>query len=543
MFWTPDREPPSFEACGLAAASARPRQTLFLVRAPAGGALGVGFGGRLRTSGAWICEGVLPGIAPESLGAASFLDTHRVASPYIAGAMAHGIASVELVSAMAEARMLAFFGTGGLPLQRIESAIEALSQTLDPRGLSWGANLIHAPDNPALEQATIDLYLEHGVRRVSASAYMRLTPSLVEFACRGLSLGEGGRIERRHHVFAKLSRPRIAKHFLSPAPQAILRKLVEEGRLSGREAELAARVPVAEDVTVEADSGGHTDNRPLTAVLPAVLALRDELCARHGYERPVRVGAAGGLGTPGAVAAAFAMGADYVLTGSVNQGSVESGLSPEGKEMLAAMDVADVIMAPSPDMFEQGIQVQVLKRGTLFAARARRLYELYRTYDSLEDLPAAEVERLEKEIFRQPLEEVWRQTREYLSWRNPRELERAEREPKHKMARVFRWYVGKTSHWAVSGESARKSDYQIWSGPAMGAFNAWTRGTFLADPARRSVVEIARQLLEGAAVVSRAQQLRSLGLPVPPSAFDYRPAASGSAGVEPSPAVAETGAG
>jgi hypothetical protein len=29
--------------------------------------------------------------------------------------------------------------------------------------------------------------------------------------------------------------------------------------------------------------------------------------------------------------------------------------------------------------------------------------------------------------------------------------------------------------------------------------------------------------MEGAAVVTRAQQLRSYGLPVPNSAFDYRP--------------------
>jgi hypothetical protein len=48
-------------------------------------------------------------------------------------------------------------------------------------------------------------------------------------------------------------------------------------------------------------------------------------------------------------------------------------------------------------------------------------------------------------------------------------------------------------------------------------------GTFLADPANRSVVQIGRNLLEGAAVVTRAQQLRSYGVPVPAAAFDFRP--------------------
>jgi hypothetical protein len=37
------------------------------------------------------------------------------------------------------------------------------------------------------------------------------------------------------------------------------------------------------------------------------------------------------------------------------------------------------------------------------------------------------------------------------------------------------------------------------------------------------VVQIALNLLEGAAVVTRAQQLRSYGVPMPPSAFDFRP--------------------
>jgi hypothetical protein len=57
----------------------------------------------------------------------------------------------------------------------------------------------------------------------------------------------------------------------------------------------------------------------------------------------------------------------------------------------------------------------------------------------------------------------------------------------------------------------------------MGAFNRWTAGTFLAEPGNRQAAQVARNLLEGAAVVTRAQQLRTYGVPVPPAAFDYRP--------------------
>jgi NAD(P)H-dependent flavin oxidoreductase YrpB (nitropropane dioxygenase family) len=48
------------------------------------------------------------------------------------------------------------------------------------------------------------------------------------------------------------------------------------------------------------------------------------------------------------------------------------------REMLAQAEQADVIMAPAADMFEMGVKLQVLKRGTMFAMRAAKLYELYR---------------------------------------------------------------------------------------------------------------------------------------------------------------------
>jgi hypothetical protein len=91
------------------------------------------------------------------------------------------------------------------------------------------------------------------------------------------------------------------------------------------------------------------------------------------------------------------------------------------------------------------------------------------------------------------------------------------------MALVFRWYLGNGSRWARQGTADRQTDYQIWCGPAMGAFNAWARGSFLERPEARTVVQIARNLLEGAAQINRLQQLRSHGVPVPAAAFEYRP--------------------
>jgi PfaD family protein len=459
---------------------------------------------------------------PEWLGDRTFARDHGVRFPLVAGSMANGIASAELVVALARAGILASFGAAGLAPAAIEKGLDAIDAGLRGGPAAYASNLIHSPSEPQLEEATADLYIRRGVRHVETSAYMGLTPAVVRLACTGLHLGNDG-IVRRHSLLAKVSRPEVARHFLSPPPGAMLDALVAGERLTANEAQLAARLPLAGDVTVEADSGGHTDNRPLGAIFPVIARLRDALSAEHGYRSPPRVGAAGGFGTPEALAAAFGLGAAYVLTGSVNQAAVEAGLSPLAKAMLARADVADVAMAAAADMFELGVKLQVLKRGTLFAARSLKLWELYRDRPSLDAIPAAERVQLEQKVLGTSLEEIERQTRSFWAARDPAQLERAARDPKHHMALVFRWYLGKSSRWAIEGVPERQADFQIWCGPAMGAFNDWVRGSFLEPPESRSAVQISLNLLEGAAVLTRAQQLRAHGVSVPAAAFDFRP--------------------
>jgi trans-AT polyketide synthase/acyltransferase/oxidoreductase domain-containing protein len=517
-------EAAAFEAGAITSAVARFRETTHLVREPGTGRVGVAFGSPVAgdcDAGELAWLGTLPPLYPEWLGDRTFAETHGTRFPYVAGAMANGIATTTLVIAMARAGMIGFFGAAGLHPSRIEAAIAEVQGAVG--GLPYGFNLIHSPQEPALEAAVVDLYLRHAVPRVSAAAYMGLTAPLVRYACAGLHRLPDGGIGRRTHVFAKISRAEVARRFLSPAPPEILQALLARGELTREQVDLAAHVPLAEDITMESDSGGHTDNRPLGSLLPTIQAVRDELVRTHGYRRPVRVGAAGGMGTPGAVAGAFAMGAAYVLLGSVNQSSVEAGVSPRAKEMLAKADVADVAMAPAADMFEMGVEVQVLKRGTLFAARGHKLRELYHRCASLDAIPADERNKLEREVFQGSLDDVWEETRAFFAERDPKQLERASSDPRHKMALLFRWYLGKSSRWAIAGDPARVLDYQLWCGPAMGAFNQWVRGSFLEAPAQRSVAQIGLNLLEGAAVVTRAAQLRTYGVAVPDTAFDFRP--------------------
>ena len=445
-------------------------------------------------------------IHPAHLGDAGFCRDHGLRYAYVAGAMANGIASVPLVEAMGRAGMLGFFGAAGLSLERVEAALDQLHASIG--GAPYGFNLIHSPNEAALEAAVASLYLRRGIRLVEASAYLGLTLPLVRYRVSGIARDAEGRVVTPNRVIAKVSRVEVATQFFSPPPADMLAELVRLGEITVEQAHWAATIPVAQDLTAEADSGGHTDNRPLVTLLPSMLALRDRLQARYGYAQALRVGAAGGLSTPAALAGAFAMGAAYVLTGSVNQACVESGSSDAVRAMLAQAGQADVAMAPAADMFEMGVKVQVLKRGTMFPMRAAKLYELYRAHAGLEQLPPADRAVVEKQLLRATLEDAWASTRAFFMQRDPAQVERAERDPKHKMALVFRSYLGLSSRWANAGEATRAMDYQVWCGPAMGAFNEWTRGSYLEAPQQRTVVVVAQNLLVGAARQLQRQLVR-----------------------------------
>jgi trans-AT polyketide synthase/acyltransferase/oxidoreductase domain-containing protein len=495
---------------------ARVGQPLYIVKA-ADGQLAVSHqGAMLWGNSESVSSDGLPLIAfapplhPRDLGTASFKQDLRLRYAYLVGAMANGITSVEMVAAAGRAGMLGFFGAGGLSLDQINAAIDQLyAMQID---FPFGFNLIHSPNNPRLEMETVALYLQKQIRLVSASAYLGLTLPLVYYRVKGIHQNDDGRIICPNHVVAKVSRMEVAAKFLAPPPQNLLRQLVQQGKITDTEARLSQYIPMAQDISAEADSGGHTDNRPALTLLPNILTVRDQAQQQYGFAMPLRVGLGGGISTPESVCAAFAMGAAYVLTGSINQAALEADTSQEVKEMLGQAQQADVTMAPAADMFELGAKVQVLKRGTMFAMRGARLYELYRTHDHYGLIPEAVRTTIEKDMLRCSFEEAWTRTRDYFATCDPRQIERAEKDPKHKMALVFRSYLGQASLWAKKGLADRKIDYQIWCGPAMGAFNAWVKGSFLENITHRGIEVMAMNLLYGASRMMRIQWLNHQGV-------------------------------
>ena len=463
----------------------------------------------------------LPPLPAETLGDHEFCSFHGCRYAYYAGSMAHGISSEKLVIALGKKGFLASFGAGGIPPAELEGIIQRIQQEL-PSG-PYAFNLIHNPFAENLERAAAEAYIQHGVHTVEASAFMDLTPHIVYYRVAGLSLNPETGIEIGNRVIAKVSRREVATKFMEPAPDKFLTLLLEQNLITESQARMAKKVPMADDVTVEADSGGHTDNRPLVSLLPSIIALRNEIQEKYGYQQKIRVGAAGGIGTPESVLAAFMMGAAYVATGSVNQACLEAGTSEFVRNLLAQVGMADVCMAPAMDMFEMGGKLQVVKRGTFFPMRANKLSEIYLTYKAIEEIPDSELGKLEKQIFQQSIDSVWEETMSYWKVRDPDQVTKALDNPRKKMALIFRQYLGLSSHWANSGEKGREMDYQVWCGPSMGAFNDWVRGSYLEMPEQRHVTDVAHHLMQGAAYLFRLQQLKLQQIHFPTRLMHYRP--------------------
>jgi trans-AT polyketide synthase/acyltransferase/oxidoreductase domain-containing protein len=455
------------------------------------------------------------------LGDPGFREAHDTRHAYVAGGMGKGIASEEWVIRLARAGILGYFGAGGLPIPRVATAVRRIRAAIRPDD-PFGINFLHNPILPAHEEELTDLLLAEQVHRVEASAFIRVTPALVRYRLTGLRVGADGTPIAPNRIMAKLSRPEVARQFFAPPDPAVVAALHRAGRISDMEARLAARIPLADDVCAEADSGGHTDRRVAFTLVPHFRRMRDEIAAGTGLAQRVRIGAAGGIGTPDAVAAAFMLGADFVLTGSVNQCTPEAGLSDAAKDMLAAADLADFDIAPAGDMFEIGAKVQVLKRGTLFAGRANRLYELYRTCAGLHEIPKADVEEIESRYLGRSIDAVWQETATFYAAHAPAALAEAEANPRKKMAMVFRWYFIHSSRLAIDGRADQRANFQIHTGPAMAAANRWLKGTPLENWRTRNVDRLADRLMEEAAALF-TERLHMMVQPGFPNQRSLRP--------------------
>src|SRR5262245_12750288 len=281
-WWMPNGREPEIDPTALLNALRDIRSPLTLLQTEDG--LGLPVGGSCILGENRPDQNVLPIVAqipacdPSQLGDPTFCADHRLHYPYVCGAMANGIGSADIAEAMGNAGMVAFFGAAGLSPARVETAIDRLTRSLGET--PFGFNLIHSPNEPHLEGTIVDLYLRRGIRLVEASAYLDLTLPVVKYRVTGIHRDSEGRIVTTNRIIAKVSRVEVATKFFSPPPEKFLQELVSQRFITSEQADFARQVPMAQDVTAEADSGGHTDNRPAITLIPTMIALRDRLQAK-----------------------------------------------------------------------------------------------------------------------------------------------------------------------------------------------------------------------------------------------------------------------
>lgn len=429
-----------------------------------------------------------------ALGSMSFMDGYSLTYPVVIGGMQRGISSTTLVTRAARAGLLSFYGTASQTATQVSEAVDELSRALTA-GEPFGVNLVGHPMGHDFENDVVEICLRAGVRNLEVAGYIDVTPALVRFRVSGLRRGPRGSLIAPNRIIGKLSRPEAATFFLQPPPHKIVEDLRRRRLISDEEATLAATIPMAADLAVESDSAGYSDRGVASALLPTVQRLRDDAVAAHGYHDPVHVGACGGIGTPTAVAAAFMMGADFVVTGSINQCTIEAGTSDRVKTMLQGANIQDTAYVPSGELFEYGAERQVLRKGVLFPARARRVHELYTRHSGLADIDPEVRGQLEKRFFKRAVHEVLEECRTAPRTVVDRDLDS---DPKREMAAVFRWYLDEAERAALSGSDEWSVDYQVPCSQALGAFNQWVKGGDLENWGARHVDEINVRLVSEA---------------------------------------------
>ena len=110
-------------------------------------------------------------VHPEWLGDPTFTRQHGSRFAYVVGEMARGIATPHMVVEAVRAGLVGFYGSAGLRPETIAAGLDEIEAGLGKGASAWGANLIHSPQQPGYERAVVDLFLERGVTRVSASAF------------------------------------------------------------------------------------------------------------------------------------------------------------------------------------------------------------------------------------------------------------------------------------------------------------------------------------------------------------------------------------
>ena len=441
-----------------------------------------------------------------ALGSNLFRQNYQAKYAYMVAGLQGGAMSYEMLKTLRINNILGFLGTSIVPLADTLRIVEAAKQ--DHLPMPYGLTVMYDQLVAIREEQVLALAAKNDIPYIEAVGYLQPSTALVRYKFSQVAQSATGKAYSPRKIFARASRPEIAQMFLSPPSAKVLAQLTAEGVLTPQQAEMAKQLPIADELIIEGNSGWNYLEYTPEVLLPLIENLRDQLLEEHQLNHRAGLGVAGDIGSPHSAVTAFMLGADFVVTESVNCCTQQAALSAEAKDMLQAASVQDIEYAPSLHQFELGGKEKVLRKGVFFPARAGKLYELYQSHASIDEIGAKDKEKLAERYFKLPLAQVWEEAKTQICLQDQALIQKAEANPKYKMALMFRWYLWRGWQAALSGEPDNKVNYHISCSPALGACNHWLKGTGMENWQNRDVVALADKIMADTAALADEQTRR-----------------------------------
>ncbi|WP_051378781.1 ACP S-malonyltransferase [Derxia gummosa] len=307
-----------------------------------------------------IAEAVTPAPGP-------FEQAWRCASPIVAGGLGGDVAPSRMLAGLVGAGCLAFAGSDGVEPALLAVRLRAARELAGPDAPGrLGLNLVCDGSAPEREAALWRIAADLGIDAVELGGAPEPSPELLAF--RAAAPG-------RHQVLVKLRDVASARAFLAPPSAALVAAaagLPTTANAAGTAATAAtaatpappaglaalATLPLADAICLDCSDWRTAPADRADRSFAALVALRDAAVAAGLPRLPL--GLAGGIATPADIAAARALGADFVLVGSALQWTADAGLPAPLRARLAAADAA-FVARPDPQPPGWGLETVALR--------------------------------------------------------------------------------------------------------------------------------------------------------------------------------------
>ncbi|SOD99176.1 ACP S-malonyltransferase [Spirosoma fluviale] len=420
-----------------------------------------------------------------------FVDDYQLKYPYVAGGIGYGISSRQMVESMTKGGMLGFLDIADRPLADVENDLRTLAYTCGKESARYGCTISQGLSDELTIDKLFGLLRAYNIQVIETHDDPQITEKLVEYRLQAFDQ----RGEAINRLLIKTGNPVVLEEIMKPISETILLKLQQRGKLTKEQVERGRRIALASDVCVLADPGGLTSHGSPFVLFPHALMLREQFTRQYRYEQPIHVGLGGGIGSPLAVQMAFAMGADFVHTTSVNLCTIESGLHAYTKQLLQEISVEDTGYAPCSDfLFNPNKKIQVVKKGVLFPARANKLYELFKQHAAISEIDPRVIVQLEEKFYQKSLAGVWEDIVKKRQG-TPDLISKALQNSKYYMYLLFQEYFHLSAEWAVKGDGTYLLNFQIPCGAELGALNRQLQNTPMQAWSGRNIGEVAQWLL------------------------------------------------